>query len=270
MAQLRNFVFTLNNPTVEDYESLMGLDYEYLIIGEEVGDSGTYHLQGYCELTNRKSFDKMKKELPRAYLAGRKGSQSDAIKYCKKGEKYHEFGNPREQGSRKDITAITKLISEGSNIRELISNEGEINLNVNTIRLAEKLLTYYEPPRDYQPTVLWLWGATGCGKSCTARTLLPEAYFNASTTGKWWGGYDGHQDVILDDVREETFPYSLMLAILGAHPVRIEDKGTIRQFRGRRIIVTSPYGPSETSITTIRKQGAVTAKSNLCRNNRYK
>jgi len=35
MAQLRNFVFTLNNP-VEDYESLMGLDYEYLIIGEEV------------------------------------------------------------------------------------------------------------------------------------------------------------------------------------------------------------------------------------------
>jgi len=32
MAQLRNFVFTLNNPTVEDYESLMGLDYEYLII----------------------------------------------------------------------------------------------------------------------------------------------------------------------------------------------------------------------------------------------
>jgi len=36
MAQLRNFVFTLNNPTVEDYESLMGLDYEYLIIGEEV------------------------------------------------------------------------------------------------------------------------------------------------------------------------------------------------------------------------------------------
>jgi len=38
--------------------------------------------------------------------------------------------------------AITKLISEGSNIRELISNEGEINLNVNTIRLAEKLLTY--------------------------------------------------------------------------------------------------------------------------------
>jgi len=60
------------------------------------------------------------------------------------------------------------------------------------------------------------------------------------------GRYDGHQDVILDDVREETFPYSLMLAILGAHPVRIEDKGTIRQFRGRRIIVTSPYGPSET------------------------
>jgi len=40
MAQLRNFVFTLNNPTVEDYESLMGLDYEYLIIGEEVADSG--------------------------------------------------------------------------------------------------------------------------------------------------------------------------------------------------------------------------------------
>jgi len=187
----------------------------------------------------------MKKELPRAYLAGRKGSQSDAIKYCKKGEKYHEFGNPREQGSRKDITAITKLISEGSNIRELISNEGEINLNVNTIRLAEKLLTYYEPPRDYQPTVLWLWVPQ------VVERVVPHVHYSLKHTltpaplGSG-GGYDGHQDVILDDVREETFPYSLMLAILGAHPVRIEDKGTIRQFRGRRIIVTSPYGPSET------------------------
>jgi len=75
----------------------MGLDYEYLIIGEEVADSGTYHLQGYCELTNRKSFDKMKKELPRAYLAGRRGSQSDANKYCKKGENIMSLGT---HGSR--------------------------------------------------------------------------------------------------------------------------------------------------------------------------
>jgi len=36
-----------------------------------------------------------------------------------------------------------------------------------------------------------------------------------------------------------------MLAILGAHPVRIEDKRNDPSISWRRI-VTSPYGPSET------------------------
>jgi len=46
--------------------------------------------------------------------------------------------------------------------------------------------------------------------------ITPEAYFNASTTGKWWGGYDGHQDVILDDVREETFSLFTDVSDLGS------------------------------------------------------
>lgn len=255
MTQIRNFVFTLNNPAVEDYDALFCIDYQYLIFGEETASSGTYHLQGYCELTKRVSFAKLKKLLRRCWFAPRAGSQAEAIKYCKKEGLYHEFGEPRKQGRREDILAIRDHIEEGNNIRSMFVDDGEIIVNANTIRIAEKLFKYFEPPRDYKPTVLWFYGPTGCGKTRTARELLPDAYFSSNSTGKWWNGYDGHQDVIIDDIREDSICYKNILGLLDRYPYQVEDKYGIRQFRGKRIIVTAPWPPSETYVHTTEDKG---------------
>lgn len=251
MKQIRNFVFTINHPQIEDFDGLFAIAAVYMIIGEEVGESGTNHLQGYIELTKRVTFGKLKALIPRAHIEPRAGTQAQAITYCKKEGKYYEFGKPRKQGSREDITAIREFISEGNNLRGLFLSDGEINLNANTIRIAEKLFKYFEPPRDYKPTVLWLYGATGCGKTYTARELLPKAYFYANSTGKWWNGYDGHQDIIIDDIREENFPFVSLLGLLDRYPYQVEDKGSIREFRGKRIIITAPTGPAETYGSTL-------------------
>jgi hypothetical protein len=61
MSRLRNICFTLNNWTDQQYQSLMGLDVSYIVFGKEVGESGTPHLQGYCEFKNSTSFKSIQK-----------------------------------------------------------------------------------------------------------------------------------------------------------------------------------------------------------------
>jgi len=48
----RGWTFTINNDTFEDLIGLIETDFEYLVIGFEVGDSGTPHIQGYIYFKN--------------------------------------------------------------------------------------------------------------------------------------------------------------------------------------------------------------------------
>ena len=56
--RFRNVVFTINNPSAEDDKLLLeaALDKSitsYVCIGEEVGESGTKHYQGYWEFAGK-------------------------------------------------------------------------------------------------------------------------------------------------------------------------------------------------------------------------
>jgi len=45
-TRLRRFVFTLNNWTDDELEDLMEFPCQWMVIGKEIGESGTKHLQG--------------------------------------------------------------------------------------------------------------------------------------------------------------------------------------------------------------------------------
>ena len=70
MSRLRAFVFTLNNYTDVEYDRIVYFcsDKKYSIIGKEVGQNGTPHLQGYCSLGRRFAYANIKKEMPRANI----------------------------------------------------------------------------------------------------------------------------------------------------------------------------------------------------------
>jgi len=53
------------------------------------------------------------------------------------------------------------------------------------------------------------------------------------------------EDVIIDDLRSATYPFLELLGMTDRYPYTIEDKGTIRQFKARRIIITCPRCPGE-------------------------
>lgn len=83
--------FTLNNWTKEELDHIINkckkCDTKY-VIGEEVGDSGTPHLQGFIEAPNRIR-PKEKFGNDRIHWERCKGDKNSNIKYCSKDGKFH-------------------------------------------------------------------------------------------------------------------------------------------------------------------------------------
>jgi len=88
------------------------------------------------------------------------------------------MGSPKNQGDRTDLQSIKRALESNSSIKTLLDSDLEINSH--GLRLAERLLRYTDTPRDYEPQVIWLWGKTGTGKTRTAVSLLPDAYFKSN------------------------------------------------------------------------------------------
>lgn len=236
----RKWCFTLNNYTEEEYEAVISLkdSVDYLVVGKEVGDGGTPHLQGFIYMRTQVAFKSMKKLLPRAHLEPAKGSPQQASTYCKKEGDFSEYGSCPTQGRRTDIDEVVTMVKGGASMQQIAEVAG-----MQSLRHAETVMKYFEQKRAWKPEVRWYYGESGAGKSRSAYEWLPDAY--SPTTMKWWDGYDAHEDVILDDFRGDQCPFAYLLRILDRYPMRIECKGGSRQLLVRRIAVTSISHPRD-------------------------
>ncbi len=132
MARYRNVCFTLNNP--EDMIMFDGSKMQYLVYQEEHPEDGTYHFQGYCEFLTQMSLNPAKELLGGAgvHLERRRGSQEQAIKYCKKEDtrvahtEPYEEGTPRTQGKRMDLEGFKDEVMAGMRKRDLIDDHAGV------------------------------------------------------------------------------------------------------------------------------------------------
>nr|WAE42321.1 MAG: replication associated protein [Cressdnaviricota sp.] len=82
----RRWCYTLNNYTVEEFDTLTHTfsKEKYSILGKEIGESGTPHLQGYVEFKNARTLNSLKKINSRIHWEKAKGTKLDNIAYCSK------------------------------------------------------------------------------------------------------------------------------------------------------------------------------------------
>lgn len=119
----RSYCFTVNNPSPMDRELLnqLGPKAKYMVVGEEVGESGTPHLQGYVQMKEGKKLVEvcecqrgyltqcmqMAMALPRGHIEVAKGSPQQNMVYCKKEGKFQEWGvkpsDGGQQGAEDDV-----------------------------------------------------------------------------------------------------------------------------------------------------------------------
>lgn len=245
----RDWVFTVNNYTETNYEELCRLfetevTLQYAIIGKEKCPStGTLHLQGYCYYESARTFTKMQKVLTKGcHIEKAKGTPKQNQTYCSKEGDAIEFGILPEQGKRNDLEVVRTMIEETGSIRYVIDNANSLQ----SIKTALAILPYKEPVRTWKPRVVWYYGPPGSGKSRTAKSQFPDltTRWISNDNGKWFDGYDGHPNVILDDVRPATFNFTQLLRLLDWDECRVEIKGGYRQFLAKNIVITSVLKPN--------------------------
>lgn len=239
----RAWFLTINNYTEDETkvaQNMIGMA-AYGIIGQETAPTtGTKHIHVYFRLKNAITWETVKKHFPRAKVQIAMGNDTHNKAYCSKECVLDEHGTPSHQGKRTDLEIVREYVAEEPCMRTIIEKVGSLQ----SIKTAEKLLTYLEPKRDWKTEVFWFCGATETGKSREAYRIAPNAY-TAMDTGAWWEGYDGHEEIIIDDMRRDFLKFHQLLKLFDRYPYRVEVKGGSRQILARTIIVTSCYSPEE-------------------------
>lgn len=253
MARFRGATFTLNNYEDADIERLSGLvpaRLRYLVFQRERGANGTPHLQGFGYSDRLLSLEQWREVISvRAHIERTRGSPDSNRRYCTKedtregGTEPYEFGDIPRQGARSDLSAVFESIQNGSSEKGVLETYPAEYIKYSTGIKRACLLT--QGRRNWQTEVFWFYGSTGTGKSRAAFELAPGAYWKPGSS-KWWDGYDGEADVIIDDYRRDLCTFSELLRLFDRYPHVVECKGGSRQFVARRIFVTTPRCPRET------------------------
>ncbi len=83
--QSKFWVFTINNPEKYEDELKKFSDYDYIIMGKEVGEKEhTPHFQGFVMFNVRKRGAGVKKQHGRAHWEIMRGNSEEAMLYCRK------------------------------------------------------------------------------------------------------------------------------------------------------------------------------------------
>lgn len=115
--QGKRWCFTLNNPSQGEKDLIKSIfeseHCKYGIYGNEVGESGTPHLQGFVIFETNKRLNAVRRLLStRAHYETAKGNNTQASEYCKKEGDYIEVGTleGNKQGKRSDLVEFKQWI----------------------------------------------------------------------------------------------------------------------------------------------------------------
>lgn len=272
----RCWIFVVNNYTEDDkrgWEEFAASHCTYLTFGEEVGESGTPHLQGYMECKDRGIrrstisgwFRRKGLVLPHLELKSKRSTPAECVTYCHKDGIFVEFGELKEseQGKRTDIDEVRSAIQSGE-----IKTEWDLFQMVHSnsaLRFGSAYLNNMPMPatRD-PPIVFWLYGATGTGKSRASAEFVEKMvakgwnYWRANQGLDWFDGYNRQEVAWFDDFRfsGKQQHYAFLLNICDRYPLRVQIKGGFVVWMPKIIIFTGPL-PITTAFSSLPESDSV-------------
>jgi len=264
--QGRNIIFTCNNPPGE-----LNPDWwpdetkekiKFVVWQHEIGESGTFHIQGYMELTTqmRRAAIQAIDGFEGAHLEVRGGTKAQAVEYVTKEETRVEgpwywpskeavMDGIRGQGQRSDLKRFAEQILAGVPDRELALSDpvtflkfGRHGTNLRNA-VQQGVRSYLDPVE-----VHFIIGPTGTGKSHHLATHYPEGgenYWANPGKGQWFDGYQGQTTIVFDEMRDSWYPWAFLLKLWDHNPMRAETKGGFLQIKATRFIVTTNVHPKK-------------------------
>lgn len=256
LSPSKQYCFTLNNYSDEEYSGILRslrLYTDYFIVGKEIGDQGTPHLQGYFILKVKDRITGCRTKVSsRAHFEVARGSPSHNRVYCSKGADFEECGACPEgsvfKGLKKDRDELalefrSALAAGRVGVAKFADdNPGCFAWSGHTLlrNTVGNAGTISRP----DISVRWLYGAPGVGKSRFAHDTYPDAFIKEPRT-KWWTGYMLEKDVIIDDYGPQCIDINHLLRWFDRYKCYVETKGDIIPLHACNFIVTSNFHPRE-------------------------
>lgn len=238
MSVSKRWCFTLNNPgdKVPDKDGC-----RYLVYGQEIGESGTPHLQGFVVFSTNKRLAGCLKWLPGAHFEKARGTNLEASSYCKKDGNFVEEGTlPADTATAK--SDLWKAVIASARAGTLEDTHPSVYVQNNRWYHQER--SAYRKLESLDGTCgFWIYGLSGVGKTSAVFNTFGIDNVYDKGVNKWWDGYGDEETVLIDDVTVENGKYiaSFLLRWADKFPVRVETKGGMLRVRPKRIICTSNY-----------------------------
>lgn len=243
----RRYCFTWNNYPENAEASIRTFHTEkqviYTIVGKEIGENGTPHLQGYFHLKDRMAFTKLKEYFPSMHIEKAKGNAEQNKIYCSKELNFFEMGTcPKPSGiASKDAWKAILEAAERGDWFFLKTNYPRI-----WVTMSEKLISKRIPNTKVlngdEIENEWWYGSTGTGKSRLAWEKYGIICYQ-KMLNKWWDGYDDQKVVIIEEWSPKNEVTASALKIWAdRYPFTAQIKGGVLQkIRPAKIIVISNY-----------------------------
>lgn len=167
-SRSRTYVATLNNYHDSDISYYRNLSLEqlsWIVVGQEVGENGTPHLQMACRFNAPTDLSVARRVFgrDRAHIEIMKGTCQDSFIYCSKEKLLFERGvRPSDKGkeAKAKLDAMVIQIKDGNADRVIFEANPSMYLRYRTSINAAKSL-YAGTTQRAPLTVIWLWGETG-------------------------------------------------------------------------------------------------------------
>lgn len=245
----RNYCFTLNNYDAASHDAIKAFadtpQCKYITVGEEKGEEGTPHLQGYVELSGARTLAWCKRAISaRAHFELRRGTSEEAATYCQKDGNFWEKGtrsSPRGASGRADLDSIRQLIDEGKSQLYIAENYFSQWVQYRRSFAAYEQLRMAKR-RNWKTFVNVIWGGTGLGKTRFVYQQHKDDDIWVYPGKGWFDGYCGQPVVLFDDYRGDL-DISTMLQVCDRYPMDVPIKGGHVNWCPRRIYITSNVMP---------------------------
>lgn len=154
-------------------------------------------------------------------------------------------GEPFEFGQR---SFNRNSATDWQRIKEL-AKEGKYDLvppdvYIRYYRTLKCIAADHDQPVGVEKSVSVYYGSTGTGKSRRAFAEAGETAYVKDPRSKFWCGYRGESNVIIDEFRG-GIDVAHMLRWLDRYPVRVELKGSSAPLKANKIWITSNLHPNE-------------------------
>jgi len=243
--------FTLNNYTEDERSAIICFikaNCSYGIVGREIGESGTPHLQGFIYLAKPVLLSQLKRELSeRCHFERARGNNWENRRYCSKDGNFEEFGRcdgaPTKPSFDAASEAFIRHMDAGGTIRSYMDKYPHRWIMSGTTMLRNYLRSK-EPVERPSVDCEWIWGAPGIGKSRRAHQENPKAYVKDSRS-IWWNGYMFEKEVIIDDFGLKGIDINHLLRWMDRYPMYVQTKGGMCALLATKFVITSNFPPED-------------------------